>query len=164
MAVKQIAENQVNRSSEPSDQGVRVGWLISEDDHVEFELSEGLIVVGRHPNCEISLDSVRISRMHCCIYVNSGRVYVRDLNSTNGVKINGSRIAEQMEIRDQDAVSFAHVVFKYINEESKAIHDAEKRRIEKTQMQPAALSGRKTNAKVEDKAEQIKRMFFPGGG
>jgi len=164
MAVEQVAENHVDGNSEPSDRGHRVGWFISDADHAEYELHEGLIVVGRHPSCEISLDSVRISRMHCCVYVNSGKVFVRDLNSTNGVKINGVRVDEQMEIRDQDMVSFAHVKFKYITPESKLRYDSEKRREEKTLKQPSLNSRQKKILYQEDKADQIKRMFFPDAG
>jgi pSer/pThr/pTyr-binding forkhead associated (FHA) protein len=49
-------------------------------------------VVGRHPDCEVQLPSIRISRRHCCMTEVDGKVAVRDLGSTNGTLINGRRV------------------------------------------------------------------------
>ncbi|MFM7131599.1 MAG: FHA domain-containing protein [bacterium] len=148
MAVEQVAENHVGGNYEPSDRNAMVGWLICQKDYVEFPLKEGLFVVGRHPSCEISLDSVRVSRMHCCVYINSGRVYIRDLNSTNGVKINGCRISES-EILDQDLVQIGHLKFKYVDVNSRLKYDSERRRAERTLMEPANGQGRNSSVVEE---------------
>jgi len=152
MAVEQVAENHVGGNFEPSDRIARVGWLICQEDSVEFPLKEGLFVVGRHPSCEISLDSVRVSRIHCCVYIISGRVFIRDLNSTNGVKINGCRVAES-EIMDQDTVQIGHVKFKYVDINSRLKYDSERRRVERTMMEPAKGDGRFSSVLEEDRLE-----------
>jgi pSer/pThr/pTyr-binding forkhead associated (FHA) protein len=154
MAVEQVAENHVGSNSEPSDRNGRVGWLICQDEDLEFPVTDGLIVVGRHPNCEISLDSVRVSRVHCCVYVNSGRVFVRDLNSTNGVKINGQRVSV-CEILDQDLVLIGQVKFKYINANSKLKYDSERRRVERTMMEEPPSHGRKPKTDVVEAGLEV---------
>lgn len=87
-----------------------VGRLLALDSTVDIELKQGLIVVGRHPSCDISIDSVRVSRIHCCLYIMDGRVFVRDLNSTNGMRINGQHVS-QAELSDRDTLSIAHLRF-----------------------------------------------------
>jgi pSer/pThr/pTyr-binding forkhead associated (FHA) protein len=85
-----------------------IGRLIAVDGNTDIDLRPGLILVGRHPSCDISFESVRISRLHCCIYSYENRVFVRDLNSTNGVRVNGKPITTA-EIENNDTLSIAHL-------------------------------------------------------
>jgi predicted component of type VI protein secretion system len=57
-------------------------------------LDKPILLVGRHPECDIQIDSRKISRRHCCIAQVSDYLVVRDLGSTNGVRINGIRMTE----------------------------------------------------------------------
>ena len=57
-------------------------------------LDKPILLVGRHPECDIQIDSRKISRRHCCIAQVSNYLVVRDLGSTNGVRINGVRVLE----------------------------------------------------------------------
>jgi predicted component of type VI protein secretion system len=52
------------------------------------------MLVGRHPECDIQIESRKISRRHCCIAEVGDYLVVRDLDSTNGVRINGVRVQE----------------------------------------------------------------------
>ncbi len=52
------------------------------------------VTIGRHPDNTISLHDEKCSRYHCIIEPDpAGQFRVRDLESRNGVKINGERIA-----------------------------------------------------------------------
>jgi predicted component of type VI protein secretion system len=57
-------------------------------------LDKPILLIGRHPECDIQIDSRKISRRHCCIAQVSDYLVVRDLGSTNGVRINGQRVGE----------------------------------------------------------------------
>jgi predicted component of type VI protein secretion system len=70
-----------------------------------------MVVVGRHPQCDARLDSIRVSRRHCCMTPDSGELIVRDLGSTNGIRINGQRI-EEGRLRVGDELSIAHIRFR----------------------------------------------------
>jgi hypothetical protein len=48
-----------------------------------------MIVVGRHPLCDVRLESLMISSRHCCLSPISGELRVEDMGSTNGIRING---------------------------------------------------------------------------
>ena len=57
-------------------------------------LDKPILLLGRHPECDIQIDSRKISRRHCCIAQVSDYLVVRDLGSTNGIRINGVRVVE----------------------------------------------------------------------
>jgi predicted component of type VI protein secretion system len=57
-------------------------------------LDKPILLLGRHPECDIQIDSRKISRRHCCIAQVSDYLVVRDLGSTNGIRINGERVLE----------------------------------------------------------------------
>jgi pSer/pThr/pTyr-binding forkhead associated (FHA) protein len=57
-----------------------------------FLLDADLTTVGRHPNADIFLDDVTVSRRHA-EFVRTGTVFeVRDLGSLNGTYFDGTRI------------------------------------------------------------------------
>ncbi len=57
-------------------------------------LDKPIILIGRHQECDIQIPSRKISRRHCCVAQVYNYLVVRDLGSTNGVRINGSRAVE----------------------------------------------------------------------
>ena len=57
-------------------------------------LDKPILLLGRHPECDIQLNSRKVSRRHCCIAQVRDYLVVRDLGSTNGVRINGNRVLE----------------------------------------------------------------------
>jgi len=69
------------------------------------------VVVGRHPACDVRLDSLRVSRRHCCVARDLYDVVVRDLGSTNGIRINGERV-EAGQLRQGDEFSIAHLRYR----------------------------------------------------
>ncbi len=68
--------------------------LLALDDSPNILLDKPILLVGRDPECDIQLDSRKISRRHCCIAQVHDYFVVRDLGSTNGVRINGVRVLE----------------------------------------------------------------------
>src|SRR3954462_11182066 len=66
--------------------------LVALDERSDIPLDRTMVVVGRHPQCDARLASLRVSRRHCCMTQDNGEVVVRDLGSTNGIRINGQRV------------------------------------------------------------------------
>ncbi|MEK7413595.1 MAG: FHA domain-containing protein [Planctomycetota bacterium] len=56
-------------------------------------LPVGESVLGRSPSCSVSIDDPRLSRKHARFVVTGETVVVYDLGSTNGVLVNGVKIA-----------------------------------------------------------------------
>ncbi|MDX2036344.1 MAG: FHA domain-containing protein [Isosphaeraceae bacterium] len=94
--------------------------LVALDEGPDIPLDGSMVVVGRHPQCDARLDSLRVSRHHCCMTNDNGEVVVRDLGSTNGIRINGQRV-EIGRLRPGDELSIAHIRYRL---ESGQGHDA----------------------------------------
>lgn len=85
--------------------------LVALDEGSDILLDRAMVVVGRHPQCDARLDSLRVSRHHCCMTHDRGEVVVRDLGSTNGIRINGQRV-EMGRLRAGDELSIAHIRYR----------------------------------------------------
>jgi pSer/pThr/pTyr-binding forkhead associated (FHA) protein len=55
-----------------------------------------VLTVGRRKTCDIHLDFPNISSTHCELTFNDGIWIIRDRNSTNGIKVNGNRVAKKV--------------------------------------------------------------------
>jgi len=68
--------------------------LVALNEGPNILVDKPILLVGRHPECDIQIDSRKISRRHCCIAQVNDYLVIRDLDSTNGVRINGVRVVE----------------------------------------------------------------------
>lgn len=68
--------------------------LLALTDGPSILLDKPILLLGRHGECDIQLNSRKVSRRHCCIAQVNNYLVVRDLGSTNGVRINGHRVLE----------------------------------------------------------------------
>src|SRR5437764_10861972 len=68
--------------------------LLALTDGPSILLDKPILLLGRHPECDIQIDSRKVSRRHCCIAQVGDYLVVRDLGSTNGIRINGVRVLE----------------------------------------------------------------------
>src|SRR6186997_2270644 len=70
----------------------------------DLELNEGTFAVGRNASCQLSLDDPLVSRRHALFEVTPNGVTVEDLNSRNGVIVNGHRIDAKVQISVGDRI------------------------------------------------------------
>ena len=69
--------------------------------------------IGRAVGCEVQIDSSSVSRHHALILVGPRDSIIEDLNSTNGVLVNGRKVSRQM-LNDGDAVTIGEIQFRYV--------------------------------------------------
>ena len=62
----------------------------------EAELTKEVMVVGRHPACDIWIDHPAVSGRHMLFRIVERTVYAEDLASTNGTKVNGHSTQHQV--------------------------------------------------------------------
>jgi len=72
------------------------------------ELYKKILLVGRRPDCDITLKSTTVSGHHCRLYVNQGYWFVKDLDSSNGTRVNGHPVREH-RLDPGDVVWFANL-------------------------------------------------------
>ncbi len=70
----------------------------------EHDLPSGETVLGRSPDCHITIEDPLISRQHARIVVEAGVVTFHDLGSRNGSRINGRPVSGTQVLADQDRV------------------------------------------------------------
>jgi pSer/pThr/pTyr-binding forkhead associated (FHA) protein len=76
--------------------GARVVVSLEGQIVTEVELTQPVTLVGRHPACDICIDHPAVSGRHMLFRTVNTTVYVEDLASTNGVKVNGHSTANQV--------------------------------------------------------------------
>lgn len=82
--------------------------LVIEDDEGKqtvVPLIRDEITIGRKEGNTIRLTERNVSRRHCRLVKQNGAVFVEDLQSYNGVKMNGVRIAARTPIAEGDTVA-----------------------------------------------------------
>src|SRR5947199_3014995 len=68
--------------------------LLSLTDGPSILIDKPVLLFGRHQECDVQLNSRKVSRRHCCIAQVEDYLVIRDLGSTNGIRINGQRVLE----------------------------------------------------------------------
>jgi chromosome segregation ATPase len=94
-------------AAEPAAEFVRV------DGSHEFRHALGRRTrIGRAPGCDLQIESSSVSRHHALILLGPHEAIIEDLNSTNGVLVNGRKISRQ-PLRDGDQVLIGDVKFRF---------------------------------------------------
>jgi pSer/pThr/pTyr-binding forkhead associated (FHA) protein len=89
--------------------------LVSYGDGPSILVDKPILLIGRHPESDIQIDSRKISRRHCCIAQVDDYLVIRDLGSTNGIRINGVRVLEG-RLRVNDEVTIGANRYRVSNE------------------------------------------------
>lgn len=66
-----------------------------------YALDADLVTLGRHPESDIFLDDITVSRRHAEVRREGARYWVRDVGSLNGTYVNRER-ADDQELEDGD--------------------------------------------------------------
>jgi anti-anti-sigma regulatory factor len=68
-------------------------------------------LIGRDRSCDLRLGSAMVSKLHTAIELRDGRIFLRDLGSTNGTVVAGRTLREvETEVRDGDRIQIGPVV------------------------------------------------------
>jgi pSer/pThr/pTyr-binding forkhead associated (FHA) protein len=72
------------------------GELVPTGGGDSIPLAHDTLVLGRRDSCDIRLPFPNISGMHCELSFKDGYWSIKDLNSTNGIKVNGLRVLSKL--------------------------------------------------------------------
>ena len=69
-----------------------------------YRLVKEKTIIGRHPGCDIVVDSGSVSRQHAAIEMKDGGWCVEDLGSRNGTIVNGETLTGQHRLEASDEI------------------------------------------------------------
>jgi predicted component of type VI protein secretion system len=77
-----------------------------------------VLLIGRHRECDVCIDSPKVSRRHCCVATAYDRILIRDLGSRNGVRVNG-RLLEESRLQPGDELAIGPILFRLEQEDER---------------------------------------------
>ncbi len=81
--------------------------LVPLDGSPAIDVAKDMTLVGRKEDCDVRLDHKSISKVHCVLVKTDGLLLLRDLGSTNGTRVNGTRV-RRAALLPNDKISFAN--------------------------------------------------------
>lgn len=85
----------------------------------EVRLEQDRMVLGRHPDCDVVLDSASVSRQHAQIVRENGQYFIEDLHSRNGTFVNGRSIQGRQPLADGDRLKICDLSFTFYTNQPK---------------------------------------------
>src|SRR6516225_3560377 len=85
--------------------------LLPLDGGPPIEITKDLVVIGRKEDCDVRLEHKSVSKLHCVVVKTDGLLLLRDLGSTNGTRVNGTRV-RRAALLPNDQVAIAHFKFR----------------------------------------------------
>lgn len=79
----------------------------------EFLLNKSLVTLGRATTNDIVLPEGRVSRNHAQVQYTGDGIVITDLNSANGVKVNGQKVTEA-KVQPGDTIEISDCVLQYL--------------------------------------------------
>ncbi len=92
---------------------MKASLLVTQGAHKgrEIPITVSPFVIGRDPQCHLRPTSSMISRRHCALVLEPGKLVLRDFGSTNGTLVNDRRIQGEQELHNEDRLRLDTLVF-----------------------------------------------------
>jgi serine phosphatase RsbU (regulator of sigma subunit) len=79
----------------------------------QFKIHDRPVVIGRHPECDVVIDDVSVSRRHAQILKQSGGYFIEDMSSRNGTMVNNNEIHRRTKLFDGSEIKICDVMFTF---------------------------------------------------
>jgi len=105
---------------------------------LKIPIDKAIIFIGRHPDCDVVITRSRmISRKHCALVQINDTLVIRDLGSTNGVRVNGHRVRKETRFNAGDTLTIGDI--DYVVKAAKTVEP--ERRLNRDHPQDARAAG-----------------------
>jgi predicted component of type VI protein secretion system len=68
-------------------------------------------VIGRAPGCQLRAHTPEVAMQHCALLLRGSQVFVRDLEGSPGICVNGRPVPGEQQVQDQDQVQVGCLAF-----------------------------------------------------
>ena len=87
--------------------------LLQGGEAIPHDLGADDVLIGRHPECGVQLESNAVSRRHARVFVEGGGYAIEDLGSGNGTFVNGQKIEGPTQLKPQDRIKLGPVLMRF---------------------------------------------------
>jgi pSer/pThr/pTyr-binding forkhead associated (FHA) protein len=120
-----------------------------------IEIVKDLTLLGRKEDCDVRLEHKSVSKMHCVIVKTEGMLFLRDLGSTNGTRVNGTRV-RRAALLPNDQLHIANYKFRvHMGPEEQAVVAPEEHTQQLDAKEVANLLRKVKQRTLEDSAEDV---------
>jgi hypothetical protein len=91
------------------------GWLVvteGKDKWKDYRVTGDQIVLGRDKDCDIIIDDKRASARHASVRPRDEKIFVTDLDSSNGTFVNGAQIS-RVELEDGAEIKIGDTTLRF---------------------------------------------------
>jgi serine phosphatase RsbU (regulator of sigma subunit) len=92
--------------------------LLQGGEVIPFPVTKDVMLLGRHPDCDIQLQSNMLSRKHARLIREGGSFFIEDLGSGNGTFLNGKRIESRIPINHNDRLKLGPLLLRFEGEDT----------------------------------------------
>ena len=82
----------------------------------EYALNKERMTIGRKPHNDIVIDNLAVSGEHAAVVTILNDSFLEDLDSTNGVAVNGEQIKKHF-LQNSDVIEIGKYKLKYLNDQ-----------------------------------------------
>ena len=107
-----LALTQTQTIVKPKEITARAALILATGQRID--LTDDIVKIGRHQSCTIVFADSNVSRVHAQLQQDSTGWLVVDLGSTNGVKVNGSKISKEKLLADGDELAFGTSTARFV--------------------------------------------------
>jgi Protein of unknown function (DUF3662)/FHA domain len=100
----------------PAELGMEPEVVTLSYDGTTHELKQRRVVIGRSRDCDVQLSDANVSRRHAEVRQEGASYWVVDLDSTNGMEVNGKRV-KRAKLRDGDTVTLGSTEITFVREQ-----------------------------------------------
>jgi sigma-B regulation protein RsbU (phosphoserine phosphatase) len=87
--------------------------VLKSGETVKYDLRKDETLLGRAKTCDIPIESNMVSTRHARILRRGAGYFIEDLQSTNHTFVNGRRISEPVELKDDDRIKLGPVLIRF---------------------------------------------------
>jgi hypothetical protein len=82
----------------------KIEVIVGSQQIATYLVTDNPLTIGRDPAQALAIiQEAIVSKLHCSIFYRDGRIFIKDLNSTNGTFVNEEKVSER-ELHDNDVV------------------------------------------------------------
>lgn len=124
-----------------------------------FALPSAVTFIGRRQDCDMCIPLSIVSRRHCELFTEYGKLFVRDLRSKNGTYVNKEPV-EQVQLKPGDELTIGPVKFIIQIDGAPEIPDqTEPQLVESAQAsRPPSAPDESEGADIEDISEDLNQL------